>query len=122
VRYLYFLQVQAGAPPPLPFPTDEEEETEDGNGDAHAGGPSRPGSRPASAAAEEQQRQAAKSTIEDFTRNIQRKKEQELKALQFVGGDTATAQTVSVGQKVGRNDPCPCGSGKKYKKCHGANS
>jgi preprotein translocase subunit SecA len=24
------------------------------------------------------------------------------------------------GQKVGRNDPCPCGSGKKYKKCHGA--
>ena len=24
------------------------------------------------------------------------------------------------GQKVGRNDPCPCGSGKKFKKCHGA--
>ena len=24
-------------------------------------------------------------------------------------------------KKVGRNDPCPCGSGKKYKKCHGAN-
>ena len=22
-------------------------------------------------------------------------------------------------QKAGRNDPCPCGSGKKYKKCHG---
>jgi uncharacterized protein YecA (UPF0149 family) len=22
---------------------------------------------------------------------------------------------------VGRNDPCPCGSGKKFKKCHGAN-
>jgi preprotein translocase subunit SecA len=27
---------------------------------------------------------------------------------------------VKVGQKVGRNDPCPCGSGKKYKKCCGA--
>jgi preprotein translocase subunit SecA len=26
------------------------------------------------------------------------------------------------GPKVGRNDPCPCGSGKKYKKCHGANA
>jgi preprotein translocase subunit SecA len=26
----------------------------------------------------------------------------------------------AVSQKVGRNDPCPCGSGKKYKKCHGA--
>jgi uncharacterized protein YecA (UPF0149 family) len=24
------------------------------------------------------------------------------------------------GEKVGRNAPCPCGSGKKYKKCHGA--
>ena len=30
------------------------------------------------------------------------------------------AQAVSAsGQKVGRNEPCPCGSGKKYKKCHG---
>ena len=28
--------------------------------------------------------------------------------------------TVVVGKKVGRNDPCPCGSGKKYKKCCGA--
>jgi preprotein translocase subunit SecA len=26
----------------------------------------------------------------------------------------------SVGDKVGRNDPCPCGSGKKYKKCCGS--
>ncbi|MBN1983948.1 MAG: SEC-C domain-containing protein [Chitinivibrionales bacterium] len=26
---------------------------------------------------------------------------------------------VRVEQRVGRNDPCPCGSGKKYKKCHG---
>ena len=24
------------------------------------------------------------------------------------------------GRKIGRNEPCPCGSGKKYKKCHGA--
>jgi uncharacterized protein YecA (UPF0149 family) len=23
------------------------------------------------------------------------------------------------GEKIGRNDPCPCGSGKKYKRCHG---
>ena len=29
-------------------------------------------------------------------------------------------QPVKVGQKIGRNDPCPCGSGKKYKKCCGA--
>ncbi|MHB0869014.1 MAG: preprotein translocase subunit SecA [Chloroflexota bacterium] len=29
------------------------------------------------------------------------------------------SQPAKVGKKVGRNDPCPCGSGKKYKKCHG---
>ncbi len=32
----------------------------------------------------------------------------------------AKAQPVRVEQKIGRNDPCPCGSGKKYKNCHGA--
>jgi preprotein translocase subunit SecA len=42
-----------------------------------------------------------------------------------VGGSSTGAATVTVQQrivydKVGRNDPCPCGSGKKYKKCHGA--
>jgi preprotein translocase subunit SecA len=37
------------------------------------------------------------------------------------GGDDATPKTVRRDEpKVGRNDPCPCGSGKKYKKCHGA--
>nr|WP_243152435.1 SEC-C metal-binding domain-containing protein [Clostridium butyricum] len=30
-------------------------------------------------------------------------------------------QTKNVNKKIGRNDPCPCGSGKKYKKCCGAN-
>jgi preprotein translocase subunit SecA len=29
---------------------------------------------------------------------------------------------VRAAAKVGRNDPCPCGSGKKYKKCHGVES
>ena len=32
----------------------------------------------------------------------------------------AQVTRVAMSQKVGRNDPCPCGSGKKYKKCHGA--
>jgi preprotein translocase subunit SecA len=39
------------------------------------------------------------------------------------GGATSVATTQRVASefdKVGRNDPCPCGSGKKYKKCHGA--
>jgi len=29
-------------------------------------------------------------------------------------------ETRRVGEQPGRNDPCPCGSGKKFKKCHGA--
>jgi len=42
-------------------------------------------------------------------------------------GGTAVAQKappkvqpIRTEQKIGRNDPCPCGSGKKYKHCHGA--
>jgi len=35
-------------------------------------------------------------------------------------GDVAVKQEpIKVGPKIGRNDPCPCGSGKKYKNCHG---
>ncbi len=37
------------------------------------------------------------------------------------GGEAVKKTTVIKNQKVGRNDPCPCGSGKKYKKCCGAN-
>ena len=110
VRYLYFLQVnvQKRSGASLPLSDDEEDEDEE-NGE------------PPEPAASEQQRQAAQSTMEDFTRNIQRKKERELKDLQMVGGDGSSAPNqVVAGQKVGRNDPCPCGSGKKYKKCHGA--
>jgi len=38
------------------------------------------------------------------------------------GGDFSVETVKSAGPKVGRNDPCPCGSGKKYKKCHGAHA
>jgi preprotein translocase subunit SecA len=107
VRYLYFLQVNTNTGPVLPFPDeDEEEEAEE---QAPKPDPN------------EAQRQAAKAKMEDFTRNIERKKEREMEALQFVGGDGSTGATpVVTGAKTGRNDPCPCGSGKKYKKCHGA--
>ena len=36
------------------------------------------------------------------------------------GSGTSTDKPISTEPEVGRNDPCPCGSGKKYKKCHGA--
>jgi len=35
-------------------------------------------------------------------------------------GAVEKPQQVIRREKIGRNDPCPCGSGKKYKKCHGA--
>lgn len=40
-----------------------------------------------------------------------------------VGGETVKKRPVvkKAAEKIGRNDPCPCGSGKKYKKCCGAN-
>ncbi|MEO8597228.1 MAG: SEC-C metal-binding domain-containing protein, partial [Candidatus Solibacter sp.] len=106
VRYLYFLQVSTQSGPVLPFPEDEEEEApaEEARPDPN-----------------ELERQAAKAKMEDFTRNIERKKEREMEALQFLGGDgSSSAAPVVSGAKTGRNDPCPCGSGKKYKKCHGS--
>ena len=106
VRYLFFLQVNTGAGPVMPFP--EEEEFDETNGE------------PAEPDPTEQQRIAAKTSMEDFTRNVQRKKEREMAELQFVGGEETAAKPIVSGAKVGRNDPCPCGSGKKYKKCHGS--
>jgi len=37
----------------------------------------------------------------------------------YDSGEVKTATVVRAGPKVGRNDPCPCGSGKKYKQCCG---
>jgi preprotein translocase subunit SecA len=61
-------------------------------------------------------------SIEEFTRDVRRKKERELAHVRMAGaGDAGTeVKQVVRGDKVGRNDPCPCGSGKKFKKCHGA--
>jgi preprotein translocase subunit SecA len=33
--------------------------------------------------------------------------------------ETKVQPFIREGQKIGRNDPCPCGSGRKYKHCHG---
>lgn len=41
-------------------------------------------------------------------------------AAQNVNRPAPQQQPVKAGPKIGRNDPCPCGSGKKYKNCHGA--
>jgi preprotein translocase subunit SecA len=62
----------------------------------------------------------ASTTIDALEKEFLRKKQRELAAASMAGSGAA-AQTTQrhTGEKVGRNDPCPCGSGKKYKKCHG---
>jgi preprotein translocase subunit SecA len=106
IRILFTFTFEAGRPN-LPFePGDDEENEEE-----------------AEPVVTEQERQAAQAVVQDFTKKIERDKNREMQQLQFIGGGTAAAtatQPVVKGDKVGRNDPCPCGSGKKYKKCHGA--
>ncbi len=66
---------------------------------------------------------APSTTIDALEREFQRKKERELAQARAAGAATATATAPHrAGEKIGRNDLCFCGSGKKYKKCHGASS
>ena len=60
------------------------------------------------------------TTIDALEREFHRKKQRELEAASRSGADDSQPMQRRAGEKVGRNDPCPCGSGKKYKKCHGA--
>jgi preprotein translocase subunit SecA len=58
---------------------------------------------------------------EEMIRQYQRRKRREQAEMQMVGGGAMEKpQQVIRKERIGRNDPCPCGSGKKYKKCHGA--
>jgi preprotein translocase subunit SecA len=66
-------------------------------------------------------RRRASTSVDDIEAQFERRKRRELEQARLAGGNGSTSpQQVVRGQaKVGRNDPCPCGSGKKYKKCHG---
>ena len=107
IKFLYFMRIEgAESAVPVPYPELVDEEDEDL---IEAAPPA------------EMPRREAQQSVLDLTRNIQRKKDKELAELQLNGsGGTTSQQPVSKGPKVGRNDLCPCGSGKKYKKCHGA--
>ena len=63
------------------------------------------------------------TTIDELEKEFHRKKQRELAVASRAGaGESSRPSQHRTGDKVGRNDPCPCGSGKKYKKCHGASS
>ena len=58
---------------------------------------------------------------EDEARQIERRQQRQQQQLQYQTGPAQAEppKPVRSGGKIGRNDPCPCGSGKKYKKCCG---
>lgn len=64
------------------------------------------------------------TSVDDLEEEFLRKKKRELQQARMAGaGDGGQVQqVVRASAKVGRNDPCPCGSGKKYKKCCGVNA
>jgi preprotein translocase subunit SecA len=110
VRYLYNVQVQMeGNVPP-------------------EGAPQRsaPAPRPLAAAASAAARvnDDGAAPLPAFAREMERKQQRQEKEMRFQAGATQSEapKPVRAGAKVGRNDPCPCGSGKKYKKCHGVNA
>jgi preprotein translocase subunit SecA len=118
IRYLYFLRFEQN-PNVLPFAETDSEFEDEGEDERRAAEEAERRRQ----VAEEQQRLAAQSAVQDMTRGIQKQHEKELRELTFSGTNgsgTATKTVANAGPKVGRNDPCPCGSGKKYKKCHGA--
>ena len=110
LKFLFHLQPKESAPPVRPAPTFQPLDEAAAEPAAANGAARKP---------------AEDSSIEDFTRDIRRKKERELEQVRMAGGGDGSAATVKQvikGEKVGRNDPCPCGSGKKYKKCCGADA
>jgi preprotein translocase subunit SecA len=118
VRYLYHVQIQQGEPP---------------TGQAQPGATPEPSrvraqssaqAAVASAAARADETPAAPPRLPDFARAMEKRQERQQRDLQYQtgAGQAEAPKPVKAGAKVGRNDPCPCGSGKKYKKCHGANA
>ncbi len=116
VRYLYLMQIMerppdSGARPGAGPEVPSGEGLETGVPSVITGGRGGNGRPP---------RQVATS-VDEIEEAFQRKKKKELEQARMAGsGDMQVQQVVRSGAKVGRNDPCPCGSGKKYKKCCGA--
>ena len=111
VRYLFHIQIQQGEQP--------------GTVEARPAPPRQSqsgGAQAAAASAAARASDAAAQRLPEVARQLERKQQRQQKDLQYQTGpaQAEAPKPVRVGAKVGRNDPCPCGSGKKYKKCHGA--
>jgi len=108
IRYLFHVQIQQEAAPQA----------------RQAAPPRQLHSAAAAVASAAARAEEAPARLPDFARALERKQERQQKDLQYQTGpaQAEAPKPVRAGAKVGRNDPCPCGSGKKYKKCHGANA
>src|SRR5258707_4383748 len=112
-RYLFHMQiVEGGAPPALPDDGGDQPPTPGSPLVPVLGGGNQPTTQP---------RRRAQTSVDDLEDQFQRRKKRELEQARLAGATNGnTPQTVVRGSaKVGRNDPCPCGSVKKFKKFHG---
>jgi preprotein translocase subunit SecA len=118
VRYLYLMQIMERPQDPGGMPGGAGASDLTGHG-SDAGAPSViTGGRGGNGRA----LRPVATSVDEIEAAFQRKKRKELEQARMAGsGDMQVQQIVRSGDKVGRNDPCPCGSGKKYKKCCGAN-
>ncbi|MDQ1406785.1 MAG: preprotein translocase subunit SecA, partial [Acidobacteriaceae bacterium] len=119
VRYLFHIQVQQGEPPQQmeqrpepPRPPRQDARSVMASAAARA-----------SLGNDGDSQQSTPQHLPSVAREIERKQARQQRDLQYQTGpaQAEAPKPVRAAAKVGRNDPCPCGSGKKYKKCHGAN-
>jgi preprotein translocase subunit SecA len=115
IRYLFHIQIQQAEKPPDEMQLRPEPPR----------GPVPPrsgGAQAAAASAAARAGEAPPQRLPEVARQLERKQQRQQKDLQYQTGpaQAEAPKPVRAGAKVGRNDPCPCGSGKKYKKCHGA--
>jgi preprotein translocase subunit SecA len=115
VRYLFHIQVQQGEPP---------QQLQQQPEPPRAPAPSQsPRMAMASAAARVSSSDGGNHQLPAVARDIEKRQARQQRDLQYQTGaaQAEAPKPVRAAAKVGRNEMCPCGSGKKYKKCHGVN-
>jgi preprotein translocase subunit SecA len=118
IRYLFHIQMQQAERHP------DEMQTRPDAQQASLPRRSSGGAQAAVASAAARASESEPQRLPEVARQLERKQQRQQKDLQYQTGpaQAEAPKPVRAGAKVGRNDPCPCGSGKKYKKCHGTTS
>jgi preprotein translocase subunit SecA len=122
VRYLYLMQVVGEAAERGEWPGEGPQMPPGGPEPGLGPEGEQPVLVPSGTGGDGRRPRRAATSVDELEQEFQRKKKRELEQARMAGaGDYQPVQQVVRGAaKIGRNDPCPCGSGKKYKKCCGA--